>query len=121
MLPGYVRVGGQGGFCHDQVRHVESPHLEQPENRKTIEALTEVFGRQTAAHWRRVFEATGVKATVVSDFAEAERAGLIDVNSPVRVRCGPSEVATLPSIVAPALRRAPATFDCPEIVTPAGR
>jgi alpha-methylacyl-CoA racemase len=112
----FVAVYALNDWSWDRLGEVvglESPYIDQPENRKTIEALTEVFVRQTAAYWRQVFESTGVKATVVSDFAEAERAGLIDVNSPDRVRCGQAEVATLPSIVAPALRRAPGTLDCP--------
>ena len=99
---------------------LEAPYIGQPECPETIEALAGIFLRNTSGHWRHVFESAGVKATVVSDFAEAERAGLIDVDSPDRVRCGQAEVATLPSVIAPTLRRAPATLDCPDLQTVPG-
>ncbi|MGV9790512.1 CaiB/BaiF CoA transferase family protein [Streptomyces sp. NPDC003435] len=83
--------------------------------RDAVGLLTDVFLRHPVTHWRDVFAATGVKATVVSHFGEAEQSGLIDTDSADRVRCGDDEVGTLPSIVAPGLRRPPGTLDCPDL------
>ncbi|MGD1220692.1 CaiB/BaiF CoA transferase family protein [Streptomyces krungchingensis] len=92
--------------------------------RDAVRLLTDAFLQHPAARWRDVFASTGIKATVVSHFGEAERSGLIDTDSADRVRCGDDEVGTLPSVVDPNLRRPPGTLDCPELAelgTPHGR
>jgi alpha-methylacyl-CoA racemase len=82
---------------------------------EAIQAMRALFSRRPAAHWQRLFEATGVKASVVSDFAAAERAGLIDTGSEDRIASDEREIGTLPSVVAPELRRPPSVLPSPPL------
>ena len=76
--------------------------------------LARLIHLQVAAR-QRLFEATGVKASVVSDFAAAERAGLINTESQDRVASDGREIGTLPSVVAPELRRPPSVLPSPPL------
>jgi alpha-methylacyl-CoA racemase len=83
------------------------------DHHEAIQAMRALFSRRPAAHWQHLFEATGVKASVVSDFAAAERAGLIDTGSEDRIASDEREIGTLPSVVAPELRRPPSVLPSP--------
>jgi alpha-methylacyl-CoA racemase len=82
---------------------------------EAIQAMRALFSGRPAAHWQRLFSSTGVKASVVSDFAAAERAGLINTESQDRVVSDGREIGTLPSVVAPELRRPPSVLPSPPL------
>jgi alpha-methylacyl-CoA racemase len=82
---------------------------------EAIQAMRALFSGRPAAHWQRLFSSTGVKASVISDFAAAERAGLINTESHDRVASDETEIGTLPSIVAPQLRCPPSVLPSPPL------
>ena len=82
---------------------------------EAIQAMRVLFSGQPASHWQRLFSSTGVKASVVSDFAAAERVGLVDTEAPDRVASDEREIGTLPSVLAPELRRPPSVLPSPPL------
>jgi crotonobetainyl-CoA:carnitine CoA-transferase CaiB-like acyl-CoA transferase len=82
-----------------------------------IAAVGAVFAAHDADHWSRVLEGEDVCTTVVATWDEAVAAGLVDVDAPERVSVpdGQRSFPTLPSPLAPALRRSGDTLPYPAL------
>jgi len=80
-----------------------------------VKVLAARFGAQSAAYWRDLFDGEDVCSVVVATFDEAVEAGLVDTDSPDRLAGDGFDVGTLPSPVAPALRRPPGVVGYPAL------
>ncbi|MGW4335416.1 CaiB/BaiF CoA transferase family protein [Rhodococcus koreensis] len=83
-----------------------------------IAELTAVFSSRPASHWEALLEGEDVCTVVVATWDEAVKAGLVDVESEVRVSAPDDPetvVSTLPSPISPALRTQPDTRTYPQL------
>jgi crotonobetainyl-CoA:carnitine CoA-transferase CaiB-like acyl-CoA transferase len=83
--------------------------------RSVIEALRARFSSEPAAYWRELLHGEDVCTVLVATHEEAVEAGLIDCSAPDLVAHQENSVSTLPSPVAPALRRPPMTLRYPDL------
>lgn len=88
---------------------------ERGRERAVIDEIGRRIGARPAGHWRALFEGEDVCAGVVATFDEAEAFGLVDTDSRDRLVGDGFNVGTLPSPVAPGLRRPPGAVGYPSL------
>lgn len=88
---------------------------ERGQESTVIDAIAGLIGARPAAHWRKVFDGEDVCSVVVATFEEAVAAGLVDIDSDDRLAGAGFDVGTLPSTVAPGLRRPPGRRGYPSL------
>ncbi|MEU6188067.1 CaiB/BaiF CoA-transferase family protein [Nocardia sp. NPDC047038] len=88
------------------------------QEQRVIAALAEIFSARHSDFWRDLLSSEDVCTSVVATWEESVAAGLVQVDGPDRVSlpgAADRSFATLPSPLAPALRRAPAIVSYPEL------
>ncbi|OZF55793.1 CoA transferase [Rhodococcus sp. 14-2470-1b] len=96
----------------------EKFHDDAGNEEAVISALTEVFSRHSAVHWREVLDGEDVCTVVVASWDEAVETSLVDVDAPERVsQPGDRQAsfATLPSPLVPGLRGVGETVPYPAL------
>lgn len=96
---------------------MQVPHLRDDEGRQTevVAALEARFAEETAEYWRDLFDGEDVCTVVVATYPEAVESGLVDIAAPERVGHAGESLPTLPSVVAPSLRRDPGVLHYPTL------
>jgi alpha-methylacyl-CoA racemase len=92
-------------------------HEDAGQEQAVIAAVGARFAAETSDHWRSVLDGEDVCTVVVATWEEAVAAGLVDIDAPERVSApdGTASFPTLPSPIAPALRRGPGTTPYPAL------